>query len=600
MNIFKSSILPGWLLCLVVFFTACSRKDSTPITITSLSSFQDKINNGLLLNSFEKAGDDIVFNFEKGQFQVSEKEIKNIVTIPEQWKTIITFIDNSQITVPSKGSSLDFIVENILLNPTGFNPLAAKVNVALPTFGRIKVTVLGKNNASGNITHLCKETTAKQTVPILGLYPNYNNTIELAYTDLEGNERGKTQIKVQTTALPSTFPEQFLVKSMPEKMEPGVNLVNYNGESEIDLSVPYMVDNNGDVRWTLLLKSSPELNKLAASVGFKRTKNGTFIAGDQNANRIVELDMFGTLIRQWDILKLGYIFHHEISEAKNGNFLINVTKTNAKLTNGNPRINDIIIEFDPQNSSVVKEWDLTNMLDSSRLFPPDAGTPSQFGQSPTNWAHNNSVGEMGNDILATMRYQGVFCYTRAGKLRWIISPHKKWSPALQPYLLSPVDENGNKITDNAVLQGDASVNGFDWSWGPHTPVVINENHILVFDNGYNRNFKSNWSTSGNNYSRVVEYKIDEINKTVQQVWSYGKDRGESCFSPAMSGVQYLPQTKNVLFCPGMNVQMTKGKGGRIVEINPKNNEVVFDLELTSTSGYGFHRTQRMNLYPDTI
>ena len=50
----------------------------------------------------------------------------------------------------------------------------------------------------------------------------------------------------------------------------------------------------------------------------------------------------------------------------------------------------------------------------------------------------------------------------------------------------------------------------------------------------------------------------------------------------------------------MNVQMTKGKGGRIVEINPKNNEVVFDLELTSTSGYGFHRTQRMNLYPDTI
>ena len=599
-NIFKYYKLPGWLLGLVVLLNACSQKGNSPITISSKQYFQEIIDNGYLLNTFSKQGSDYNFIFEKGNLTVADIEIKNVVPLPDQWKTLITFTDNSQITIPSKGNSLDFIVENIQLNPSGFNPLAAKVNVNLPTYGRIKVTVLGKNNISGNISHLCTANTSKQVIPILGLYPNFNNTIELTYTDLEGNERGKTQIKIKTEALPTTLPNQFLVTSIPSKMEPGLNLISYNGESEIDLSVPYMVDCNGDIRWILLLKTSPNLNNLSASVGVKRTQKGTLIAGDQNSSRIVEMDMFGTFLRQWDLTKLGYTFHHEITEAKNGNFLITVSKPSAKLPSGKPRINDIIIELDPLNGTVVKEWDFTTIFDPSRVFPPDGETPAQFGQSETNWAHNNAVNEMGNDILGTMRYQGVFCYSRVGKLRWIISPHKKWSAALQPYLLTPIDENGNTITNEDVLNGDASSAGFDWTWGPHTPVVIAENHILVFDNGYNRNWKSNWTSTGNNYSRVVEYKIDEIKKTVQQVWSYGKERGESCFSPAMSGVQYLHQTKNVLFCPGMNIQMTKGKGGRVVEINPITKEVVFDLELTANSGTGFHRAFRMNLYPDTF
>lgn len=596
----KNIKLPGMLLCLVVFILSCSKKEALPVEIKSKQSFQELIDAGFLLNSFVKQGENFVFNFENGKVQVPESEIRNVVPQLEQWKTLITFTDNSQISLPSKGTSLDFIVENVQLNPSGYNPLAAKVSVNLPGYGRIKVTVLGKNSASGDIAHLCKETSAKQTVPVFGLYPDFNNTVELTFTDNNGNERGKTQVKIKTAALPASFPGQRLVTSNPQKMEPGVNLISYMGESEIDLSVPYMVDCNGDLRWVLLLKTSPDLNKLAASIGIKRTKKGTFIAGDMNANRLVELDMFGNLLRQWDILKLGYIFHHEITEALNGNYLITVTKASAKLSNGQPRINDFIIEFDPLSGTVVKEWDLANLVDSSRVLAPDPAMPPQFGQNATNWAHNNSVTEMGNDILATMRYQGIFSFTRSGKLRWIVSPHKYWGPAYQPFLLTPIDESGNIINTDAVKNGDAVAAGFDWAWGPHTPVVLSNDHILVFDNGYNRNWVSNWASNGSNYSRVVEYKIDETKKTVQQVWSYGKDRGEACFSPAMSGVQYLSQSKNILFCPGMNIQTAQGKGGRIVEVNPVTKEVVFELEITATSGSGFHRAIRIPLYPDTI
>ena len=37
----------------------------------------------------------------------------------------------------------------------------------------------------------------KQNIPVLGLYPNYNNQITLIYTDLQGNERARSNLKLQ-------------------------------------------------------------------------------------------------------------------------------------------------------------------------------------------------------------------------------------------------------------------------------------------------------------------------------------------------------------------------------------------------------------------
>lgn len=593
--------LSGLLLCLIVLFISCSKKDNDlAVEIKSRQSLQTMVDSGVLLNSVSEEGDEYIFHFETGELRVSKPEIATIVSDTIHWKTILTFDDNSQLTVPSKGSKLDFIVEQVRLNPSGYNPLAAIVDVQLPTYGRIKVTVHGKNGEAGTISHLCQGQTIRQSIPVFGLYAGYNNKVDLTFTDKDGNERGTAQINIHTAALDiQDFPDIHIVKSLTDKTEPGVNFVTYPGMSVLDLSIPYMVDNDGEIRWILLLKSSPDLQKLSASIGLKRTKRGTFISGDQALQRVVEIDMFGNLIRQWNLQTLGYTFHHEIAEAANGNFLITVSKINAKLVNGNPRVNDHIIEFDPNGGSVVKEWDLATMLDTARYVKPDGITPPQFSQNPTNWAHNNSINEIGGDLLATLRYQGIISFTHAGNLRWIVSPHKYWGEKYTSYLLNPVDENGNPVSDSAVINGDAATDGFDWPWGPHTPVVLPNNHIMIFDNGYNRHWTPN-ALSGNNYSRVVEYKIDEIKKTVQQVWSYGKERGAFGFSEALGGVQYLSQTGNVLFCPGMGVLTEKGLGGRVVEINPVTKEVVFEMEITASSNMAFHRVNRMSLYPENL
>ncbi|WP_400262856.1 aryl-sulfate sulfotransferase [Sphingobacterium sp. SG20118] len=368
--------------------------------------------------------------------------------------------------------------------------------------------------------------------------------------------------------------------------------------SEADVSLPYMLDSEGELRWLLLFKSSPDLNKLSTSIGLKRTKKGTFIAGDQSQPRVVEIDMFGNLKRQWDFQKFGYGFHHEITEATNGNFLITVTKTAARLRNGEPRVNDHIIEMNPETGTVVTEWDLANLLDTARYVKPDGITPPSFSQTPNNWAHNNAIGEIENNLLATLRYQGIVSFSRTGSIHWIISPHKYWGTKHQSLLLKPITENGSLVTDPDVINGDAHIAGFDWPWGPHTPVAISNDRILVFDNGYDRNWVSNSTPIGTNYSRIVEYKIDAANRTVQQLWSYGKERGAMGFSLAVSGVQYLKQTGHVLFCPGMGVSTSIGTGGRIVEINPTTKEVLFELEIAASSGFAFHRVTRMPLYPE--
>lgn len=596
---FTTLILP--LICFVLLFFSCKKDRETTNELSSKLALTSKIDAGELLLDVNQRTLEYVFNFEKGAVNVPVKDILKITSDLAHWSTKLSFSDGSEVEVPTKGTSLDFIVENIKLDPSGYNPLSAMVNVWLPTYGRVRVTVRGKHGKLGTITHLCNDDTPRQNVPILGLYADYDNVVDLAFTDREGNERGSTTIHIITQALTvQDFPQWRIVKGQTEKMEPGINLVSYPGQSELDTSLPYMIDNEGELRWLLLLKKSPDLQKFSGSIGLRRTKKGTFISGDQSQQRVVEIDLFGNLINQWDLGKLGYGFHHEVSEAANGNFLINVTKVAARLTNGEPRINDFIIELNPQTGVLVNEWDLAKQLDTTRYIKPDGITPPAFSQSPNNWAHNNSITEIGEDLLATARYQGILSFNHSGVTQWIISPHKNWGAKYQTLLLKPIAEDGTAITDPAVINGDAAVAGFDWPWGPHTPVALSKDRILVFDNGYNRQWKSNFAPGVKSYSRVVEYKVDLTNRTVQQVWSYGKDRGEEGFSQAISGVQYLPKTGHVLFCPGMGVATSIGSGGRVVEIDPKTKAVIFDLEVATGSGTAFHRVTRMPLYPENL
>ena len=101
--------------------------------------------------------------------------------------------------------------------------------------------------------------------------------------------------------------------------------------------------------------------------GLIRMQNGHYMTGDGNHHRMVEVDMMGNTIHNWDMLERGYTMHHAISQDKQGNILATVSKTSAKIANGKDvRINDFIIMMDPEKGEILQEWDLVHMLDSAR------------------------------------------------------------------------------------------------------------------------------------------------------------------------------------------------------------------------------------------
>ena len=134
-----------------------------------------------------------------------------------------------------------------------------------------------------------------------------------------------------------------------------MNLVNSPGQDETDTSIPYMIDADGEIRWILDWEKSDEHRYIGIGCGLIRMQNGHYMTGDGNHHRMVEVDMMGNTIHNWDMLERGYTMHHAISQDKQGNILATVSKTSAKIANGKDvRINDFIIMMDPRKGDIAR------------------------------------------------------------------------------------------------------------------------------------------------------------------------------------------------------------------------------------------------------
>lgn len=589
----------------VVFAIAClsSCSDKSSIDCSaSIVVIQNQLKEHALLKAAVLKGDKWILSFENGDVAIDANTVQSLdFDTDDSWTSYMTFIDGSTYKIPTIGTSIDRFITEVKANPSTYNPNAARVVVDLPALGYMKIIVHSKpGSVTPDITYSFKSVDKAQILPIFGLYLNYNNDVTLIYTDQEGNERARSEIKIQTMDLKHPYkPSSITVfKQNIEEMEPGMTLVNSPGQDETDTSLPYMIDADGEIRWSCDWQKHPDLQWIGFNCGLIRLKNGNFLTGDATHNTLVELDMFGEIVKKWDLMAMGYNFHHAVSETDEGNVMICVTKISAKLKNGNPRINDFILEFNPQKSEILKEWDLTAVLDSTRYGMTTGFEGSKFEHTATNWCHNNGVLKLKeNDYLATARYQGIFKYTSGG-LKWIISPHKYWQGKFRNALLKPLHKDGTPITDQDVIDGIKGCDDFDWPWGVHCAVMLPNGHYLAFDNGYGRYYSILPPTGEQLFSRAVEYEVDEENHTVRQVWQYGKELGKSFYAAARSSIQYLPKTGNYLIGSAMNNLFVNGKyGAHIVEVNPVTQEVVYDVGLESAI---FQRVIRMPLYPEGL
>ncbi len=498
------------------------------------------------------------------------------------WSDIWSFTTWPKFVIPQ---------DSIQVNPDGAAPLCAIVKFTSPIACRTQIIVHGKT-AGADLSHQFNDSGLYHAVTVAGLYPNYENTVDVLC--LLGNDSvvEETTVSITTPALPANMPTSIVTTALQsgDVVEGGNMVSNWSCTQPM---IPYFVDDYGDIRWLLNFSGNNELKNLSYECGIARLKNGDYFFGDISSGKIYEVNMLGAVINQWN-LPAGYAFHHNVIEKPDGNFIVTVTKAGSTNSHGVSTIEDYVIEIDRTTGAIVNQWDLKVSLDDTR---------TALSTAAADWFHGNGLvyDSTDNTIIVSGRMQGVVKLNYDNQVQWILAPHRGWGTNqnginLNTRLLTPLDSTGKPITDTNVVMGWTNNPSFEWNWYQHSPFLMPDGDLLLFDNGSSRNFNTTATTQ---YSRAVEFKIDPVAMTVQQIWTYGKERGNATFSTLFSRVEYLPQKNHILFCPGYDVPnaVAGGYGGKIIEVDYATKVVVLEMEISVNGGISFHRADRMDLYP---
>jgi hypothetical protein len=194
------------------------------------------------------------------------------------------------------------------------------------------------------------------------------------------------------------------------------------------------------------------------------------------------------------------------------------------------------------------------------------------------------------------------------KIDWILSSPEGWDgdfSKYQQYLLTPTGS------------------GFEWQWGQHSVKLLPDTdndpniiYILLFDNGQARSFTQASSVNPvDNYSRAVIYRINEADKTVEQVWQFGKELGSGAYATFLGSADQLSHTGNINIAFGGMLRqdgvpvddIVSGVIGRqqvqsrVVEVQ-RNGEDVFDVSITPnhTTDSETYQVRKIDLYTSAI
>ena len=489
---------------------------------------------------------------------------------------------------PAKSLAEIVKVDKVSLNPARSAPLSALLELETTDEVTLVLRVMGRNGSASDVVHEVSQPATEFEVPVLGLYPDFSNTLEVTFFDMKGRDLGTRIYVISTDPLSADLPEIAIEVADGSPTAQGFTFVSYMGYGVGRNPLPkrpFMFDRFGDIRWYLDLANHPDLSGLHYGTGMERLLNGNLYFGDIGTDRIYEISMLGEVLTSWDLP--GYEFHHEVIEKPDGNFLVTVDKQ------GEATIEDHVIEIDRLSGAITNVWDLRQSLDYDRIAIRD---------DRVDWFHLNAVvfDESDDTIIVSGRNQGLVKLTASNEVVWIVSPHEGWGTSgtgieLSQFLLQPLDADGEPIMDQAAIDGVTNHASFEWPWQQHSPLIMPSGNLMVFDNGWNRNFGE-----GDVYSRAVEYDIREDAMTIQQVWSYGSERGPEAYAPIVSDVDYLASEDRVILSPGA-IKLDGDSFGKVIEVSREGQLVVFEARIIPPVAAQYditlHRTERLPIYP---
>ncbi len=462
----------------------------------------------------------------------------------------------------------NYTLENpyVVLNPYFVNPLTAMILFKTEKEEPVTVTVKGKEEA-GNITHTFPAGT-EQILPVLGLYPEFENTVEVSLPDGRSH-----QIKIQTDKVENMPYQADYIKTTSEYMDGNLMFVTPAGDS---LAGGY--DYRGDCRWHLV---EPFIFDM------KPAKNGHILIG---SNRLLNMPYYTAGVCEMDLIGKIYTeyripggYHHDQFEMEDGNLLILTQEKNGATGE------DMCVLVDRNTGEILKSWDYKKVL------PQDVAKSGSWSEH--DWFHNNAVwyDKKTNSLTLSGRHQDAVINLdfETGELNWIIGDPEGWPQEMvDKYFFTPVGD------------GD-----FDWQYEQHACMVLPDGDIMMFDNGHWRSKnKEHYRLNRDNFSRGVRYHIDTENMTIEQVWQFGKERKNDFFSSYISNVEYYRDGYYLVHSGGMGynhgvtceelpVYMNLEDPECVLKsitVEVMDGEVVYEMHLPSN----YYRAEKMRLYHD--
>ena len=412
--------------------------------------------------------------------------------------------------------------------PATNGPLAGTLALTTDEPSRVSVSVSDGTNAWERNFY---DYRTAHSFPLLGFKPARTNQITVTVRDKSRNEVTAPQpVVFITPALPGDFPKSVLLKSVPDKMEPGYTLFRIQNQNTAKAYLG-IVDRAGEVVWYSGVPTTSDVRQLA---------NGNlFIPLSTN---FVEVNLLGNTVRSWPVPAGLNINLHDGVPTDHGtilylndasrvltNFPGSATDPNAPTQTTSVLYNRVV-EISTTDASLLNLWSPIDVLDPRRLTYLTFDSHVALG-----WdiEHANALIEdsRDNSIIVSLRNQNlVFKFSRdTGQLKWLLGSQANWGPDFQPYLLTPVGAP------------------FEWQYGQHAPTITPQGTLLIYDDGNSRADPFDPPLPNtNNYSRAVEYDLNEQTLEISQVWEFGKTNDDRLYTDRVGNADWLPRSGNVL------------------------------------------------------
>jgi arylsulfate sulfotransferase len=435
------------------------------------------------------------------------------------------------------------------------SPLSAVITSLSKHEHRLEITIRGKYENDLLYTH--DTLTKTHSVPLIGLYPGFNNTIDVKAYNASHQQIAARSLEFQTDSLDLELPGIEILHR--EESHPGSRLTFVEYRKGIT-NLPFIFDEYGEVRWYLKYENQ---SLIRPSI----IKNSShFYCGDFGNNVFYQFDWLGN--KNTHTLPDGFkMLHHDVYRHRGHLFF--------------PSDQYSILECDEQGK-LIKSWNVDKIV---RNYLPENQSLASEGKD---WLHINSVHYQEDDaslLVSARNSLGVFKLDYiTGDIRWILNDTAMlWYsyPGLKELALIPHE-------------------GCELPIGQHSPVLLPDGDILMLDNGYDGyerlKDEDGLIAGGKAYSRLVIYQVDPEKLTVSQVFEFGREYGKDLYSRFAGNAGFDPETGSCYGLFGKIVKTEQGLvEGRVIEA-AKDGELLFDARLTGKNSEElFYRSEKINL-----